>query len=62
MQVGTKEFDEILSSFERDFKGRRLDKEDRKLWKMGVVYQDGETNELYLAYRLGYSLGRCKYM
>ncbi|WP_313413205.1 hypothetical protein [Sedimentibacter sp.] len=62
MQVGTKEFYEILSNFEREFKDMRLDRENESLWEMGQVYQNGETNKLYLAYRQGYALGRCKYM
>jgi len=62
MKVGTKEFYEILSNFERDFKNMRLDRENENLWKIGVVYQSAETNALYQAYRLGYSLGRCNYI
>ena len=62
MQVGTKEFYDVISGFEKEYKFLRLDKEPEKLWKKGIVYQDGETNKLYLAYRLGYSLGRCNYL
>lgn len=62
MQVGTKEFYEILLSFERDFNYMRLDKEDKSLWKESIVYQDGETNKIYQAYSLGYALGRLNYM
>lgn len=62
MELGTKEFYEIMSNFERNFKDMRLDKEDENLWKMGVVYQCGETNALYQAYRLGYALGRYNYI
>jgi hypothetical protein len=29
------------------------------MWAKGYVYQQGELNRLFLAYRMGYSLGRC---
>lgn len=62
MQVGTKEFYDILERFEKDFCHIRLDKESKDLWKIGQIYQDGETNTAYHAYILGYALGRLVYM
>lgn len=54
----TKEHYELMASFEREHKHRRLDREkDKELWKKGAVYQDGHVNELFLAYRKGYALG-----
>jgi hypothetical protein len=44
--------------FERDFSGRRLDKESKALWPQGNVYQGGHVNELFLAYRKGYSFSK----
>ena len=54
---------DMIEMFERDttFKGRRrFDKEDKSLWPKGVIYQDGSTNELFLAYRSGYAYGKTK--
>jgi len=51
----------LMAMFERDslFKrSRRFDKEDKSLWPKGVIYQDGATNELFLAYRSGYAFGK----
>ncbi len=49
----SKESYDMLAMFEREFKGRRLDKEDKSLWPKGIVFQDGHVNELFLAYRRG---------
>lgn len=56
--VGTKEHYDLMEVFEREFKGRRLDRENRELWAQGAIYQNGETNALFLAFRLGYALGK----
>jgi hypothetical protein len=54
----TKEHYELMADFEREYKHRRLDREENKgLWRRGAVYQDGHVNELFLAYRNGYVLG-----
>ena len=54
----TEEHYELMSSFEREHKHRRLDREKKKEnWKRGNVYEDGHVNELFLAYRKGYALG-----
>ena len=53
-----KEHHELLEQFERDFPYCRKDKENKTLWTIGNVYQSGETNQLFLAYRKGYSLGK----
>ena len=54
----TREHEEIMEMFEKTFKYNRLDKEDKSLWPRGRIYQHGETNELFLAYRHGYALGK----
>lgn len=54
----TKEHYDLMAMFEREFKHRRLDKEAKALWPKGVIYQDGHTNELFLAYRRGYAHGK----
>jgi hypothetical protein len=62
MDVGSKEHYELLIEFEKNFTGIRLDREkDKNLWKNGQVYENGETNKLYKAYQLGYSLARSVY-
>jgi hypothetical protein len=62
MKVGTKEFYDILESFEKNFNHMRLDKESKEYWSTGQVYENGEANNAYRAYVLGYSLGRAVYI
>lgn len=54
----TKEHYDLMSHFEMVFKHRRLDKEPKDIWTINHIYQDGEVNELFLAFRQGYSYGR----
>jgi hypothetical protein len=54
----TKEHYDLLYAFERDFIDKRLDKESKDLWEKGIIYQDGNVNNLFKAYRLGYSFGK----
>lgn len=56
----TKEHYELMAQFEREHSGR-FDKEDKSLWRKGIVYQDGHINELFLAYRRGYAYGKAAY-
>lgn len=58
MQIKTQEHYDLLAQFEREFTGHRTDKERKDLWAMGHVYQDGQLNEIFLAYRKGYALGK----
>lgn len=58
MTLGTLEHETIMENFEREFRGHRLDREDKSLWSKQNVYQNGETNALFLAYRRGFSLAR----
>lgn len=55
--LGTKEYYEVIAEFEKSFKGR-FDKEPMELWKKQRIYQDGNLNELFKAFLLGYSLGK----
>lgn len=55
--VGSREHYDLLEQFEREHRGRRLDREDKAWWPRGHVYQDGATNELFRAYEKGYALG-----
>lgn len=54
----TKEHHELIAQFERDCKPGRADKENKDLWERGIVYQDGNVNELFIMYRKGYAFGR----
>jgi len=54
----TQEHYDLMAQFEKQFKGCRLDKEPKDDWPRGIIYQNGQTNELFRAYRLGYALGR----
>ena len=58
MNIGSKEHYEILQMFEKNFNNLRLEKEDKCLWKKGIIYQNGETNNLYNAFILGYGFGK----
>lgn len=59
MRLLDKEHYELMDMFEKEYKHKRLDREeDQDLWKRGHVYQSGETNELFLAYRKGYAFGK----
>jgi hypothetical protein len=49
---------DLIAMFDRLFKGRRLDKEDKSLWAKGRIYQNGEVNELFLAFRQGVAYGQ----
>lgn len=57
MTLKSQEHIELMAMFERLFKGRRLDKEAKNLWPMGRIYQDGQINELFLAFRQGCAYG-----
>jgi len=58
MTIGSKEHYEIMKQFERDFKYLPLTKEqDKDLWKIGAVYKNGQTKDLFKAFRIGYYFG-----
>ncbi|MGE0278440.1 MAG: hypothetical protein AB7R40_23840 [Nitrospiraceae bacterium] len=53
---------ELIEMFERTFKGDfRLDREDKAEWSKGRIYQSGDANRTFLAYRKGYAFGITKY-
>jgi len=62
MQIHTSEHYEMMKEFEKLYYNLRLDKEPKILWKRGRIYQNGETNDKFLAFRAGYSLARCVYL
>ena len=61
MKLITKEHADLMAQFEKAFnlKGRQVEKESKKLWAKSNIYQHGETNLLFLAYRAGYASGKC---
>jgi len=58
MKLHSKEHYDMMSEFEKTFKRERLDKEEKTLWTKGIIYQDEHVNKLFLAYRVGYALGK----
>ncbi len=61
MGLFTKEHYELLEMFEREFAGEgRFDKEAKELWSKGYIYQHGDMNRLFKAYRRGYALGKAE--
>lgn len=55
--LGTKGHEELMRHFESLYKGERLDREAKDLWKSGHIYQHGEVNNLFLAFRKGVAYG-----
>ena len=66
MKVGSKEFYELIENFERNEKhlpyAGSFEKEDRRLWSEGQVYQDGQVNNFFKCFMLGYQFGRVNYL
>lgn len=56
----TQEHTDLIAMFERELRitGRYAEKESKEIWPAGRIYQHGETNELFLAYRRGYAYGK----
>jgi hypothetical protein len=57
MTLFSQEHYDLIAMFEREFKGERLDKEVKDMWPKGYIYQNGEVNRLFLAYRQGFAFG-----
>lgn len=58
LRLGSKEHEEIMKMFEKIYSYLRLEREPISMWSKKIIYQNGETNELFLAYRAGYSYGK----
>ena len=59
LTIKSPEFYNLIAMFERDFaRVGRLDKEPKDFWAKGNIYQNGEINCLFLAFRKGYSFCR----
>jgi hypothetical protein len=48
-----------MEMFEREF-SFRFDKEPKDLWLKGFIYQAGDANAAFIAFRKGYALGIAK--
>jgi uncharacterized membrane protein len=57
MTLKSHEHIELMAMFERIFTGR-MDREDKAFWAKGRIYQNGQTNELFLAFRHGVAYGQ----
>lgn len=57
MTIKSQEHYDLIEMFDRLFKGHRLDKESKDMWARGYIYQNGETNALFLAFRQGVAYG-----
>jgi uncharacterized protein (UPF0332 family) len=59
MTLTSKEHYDLINFFEKCFKNEgRLDKEDKAMWSKGYVYQNGEVNRLFKAFREGVAYGQ----
>lgn len=58
--ISSKEHYDMMEFFEKSFKGRwRLDREtDKAMWARGAIYQHGEANAAFLAFRQGVAYGK----
>ena len=63
VRVSGAEHAEMMEVFERAYKGRgRMDREEKALWtSVGRVYQYGDVNDAFLAFRDGYALAKSIY-
>lgn len=57
MTMTGKDHYELMTQFEQQFSDRRLNRESKELWSKCRVYQDGQTNDLFLAFRRGAAYG-----
>ena len=58
MLLTSREHTEMMSFFERQHPHLRLDKEPKNLWPKGNIYQNGEANQAFLAFREGVAYGK----
>lgn len=58
MTIGSQEHYDIIAMFDREFSHLRLDKETKDIWSKSHVYQNGDVNNLFLAYRKGFAFGK----
>lgn len=56
--LNTKEHYDLMTQFEKTFNHFRLDREHKRLWQKGIIYQNGEANKAFITYRHGYAFGK----
>jgi len=61
MLLNSKEHYDLMDNFDKIFKYEILDKEDKSLWLKGRIYQSGQVNSLFAAFRFGYAAGKQEY-
>ena len=66
--LGTKEFYEVMASFEKTAKDlvsmgqQGLNKESKEDWKKQRYYSDGNANNAFKMFLQGYSLGKSNFL
>ena len=63
MTLGSKDHYEAIAMFDKIVNSHpamcfRLDKEDRAMWRKGIVYQDNAANVAFAAFLQGVAWGR----
>lgn len=59
MTLGSQEHCDLMDMFEREYRGSlRLDRETKDMWPRGHIYQNGDANNVFIAYRKGYVFGK----
>jgi len=61
MQIKTQEHIDLMEFFERRYSHLRLDREAKEFWPKGRIYQNGEANDLFVAFREGAAYGKSVY-
>lgn len=59
MTLTSKEHYDLIAMFDKIYAGHfRLDKENKAMWSKGYVYQHGDANRLFNAFRQGVAYGK----
>lgn len=65
MKIGSKEHYEMLDSFEKSarlYLRGRFEREDKSQWAKGNFYENGEVNQMFKVFSMGYAAARCIYL
>jgi len=60
MEIKDKEHYDLMNEFDKQFKVIPK-REPKELWAKGFLYQHGETNKAFIAFRHGYGLAKLIY-
>ena len=58
MTIGSKEHEEIIAMFEKEYLHLDLTKLPKTVWSKGKIFQNEMTNMLFIAYRRGVAFGK----